>query len=179
MTELSISVDEMLARCPCCDYDRARLIKLARGRERMTAEEILRLRIPPKDRLWAVMHESLLPAPLLHELACQFALAALLAARKAGREPDPRSWAAIEAKRGWLRGELTDKDLRAAADAAWAAVDHATTWADAWTAACAARAAAADATWLSAADAYTYSDADAAQVKMIRAAIAKAKGDQS
>ena len=55
--------------------------------------------------------------PILHEAACVFAEGAL---RKA-KVTDPRSWAAIEAKRKWLRGEITDKALDAAWAAAWAA----------------------------------------------------------
>lgn len=63
---------------------------------------------------------------ILHEFACLCAERALTGERKMGREPDPRSWAAIEAKRKWLRGEIGDTELvaaRAAArDAVWAAV---------------------------------------------------------
>ena len=55
---------------------------------------------------------------LLHEFGCWCAERALLAEREAGRESDLRSWAVIEAKRKWLRGEITDRDLRAAASAA-------------------------------------------------------------
>ena len=56
----------------------------------------------------------------LHEFACWCAERALLRERDAGREPDPRSWDAVEAKRAWLRGEIDDKALAAAAAAAWA-----------------------------------------------------------
>jgi len=57
----------------------------------------------------------------LHEFACWCAEQALLRERAAGREPDPRCWEAIEAKRRWLRGEITDSDLAAARVAAWEA----------------------------------------------------------
>ncbi len=60
---------------------------------------------------------------VLHEFACWCAEQALLRERAAGREPDPRSWAAIEAKRRWLRGEVSNSELctarDAATDAAW------------------------------------------------------------
>ena len=93
----------------------------------------------------------------LHEFACWCAERALLRERDAGREPDPRSWDAVEAKRAWLRGEIDDKALAAAAYAAWAtaaaaraavyaaaaAVDAAVD--AAWATAAAARAAAVDA----------------------------------
>ena len=83
--------------------------------------------------------------PLLHEAACVFAEGAL----RIANVTDPRSWAAIEAKRKWLRGEITDNELAAAMAAAWAA---------AWDAAsdaarAAARAAATDAAWYAAWDA--------------------------
>lgn len=101
----------------------------------------------------------------LHEFACWYAEQALLREREAGREPDPRSWAAIEAKRKWLKGEIDDNQLdaayiaardaakdaaldaaRDAAFAAWAAAKVITWgWDTAWAAACAARDAAKDA----------------------------------
>ncbi len=58
---------------------------------------------------------------LLHEFACQCAEDALaLVAR-----PDERSVAAIEAKRRWLRGEITDEELDSASAEAWHALDSA------------------------------------------------------
>src|SRR3990172_7302602 len=38
----------------------------------------------------------------LHEFGVWGAYGALLAEREAGREPDPRSWATVSAKRRWL-----------------------------------------------------------------------------
>jgi len=86
---------------------------------------------------------------VLHEFACWSAEQALLGERKAGREPDKRSWAAIETKRKWLRGEATDEELDAAWDAAWDAQEEATYAASATSdaAASAANAAARGAAW--------------------------------
>ena len=56
-------------------------------------------------------------SPELNEWACCNAEVALLVAEV----DDPRSWAAIEAKRAWLRGEISDEELGAARDAARAA----------------------------------------------------------
>jgi hypothetical protein len=53
---------------------------------------------------------------ILHEFACWSAEQALL---QVGHEIDPRSWAALEVKRKWLKGEATDEELDAARDAAW------------------------------------------------------------
>ncbi len=73
---------------------------------------------------------------VLHEFACWCAEEALLKRKDAGEETDPRSWAAIEMKRKWLRGEATDAELAAACAAAWAAAwaaaraaDRAAAWA--------------------------------------------------
>ena len=91
----------------------------------------------------------------LHEFACWCAERGLAREREAGREPDARSWAGIEAKRRWLRGEISVRELaaaRAAARAATWAAAGAATWAAAWVAAeaaarAAARVAAGDAAW--------------------------------
>ncbi|MEA4884286.1 MAG: hypothetical protein VB144_11660 [Clostridia bacterium] len=77
----------------------------------------------------------------LHEFACWCAEQALERERAAGCEPDPRSWAAIEAKRAWLRGETSNAALDAARKAAVAAAKaavwdgtEAVAWAVAWAA---------------------------------------------
>jgi hypothetical protein len=79
---------------------------------------------------------------VLHEFACLCAERALTREREMGREPDPRSWAAIEAKRKWLRREIDDAKLAAAKAAAEAAA-RAAAWAAAEAAAWAAAGAAA------------------------------------
>jgi hypothetical protein len=78
----------------------------------------------------------------LHLFACDEAERAMARVEN----PDQRSVAAIVAKRAWLRGEITDKQLAAARDAAWAAARVAA-WAAAWDAA---RVAARDAAWAAA-----------------------------
>lgn len=70
---------------------------------------------------------------ILHEFACCCAEEVLLREREAGREPDRRSWAAIEAKHKWLKGQITDEELRAAESAAWSAAESAA-WSAAWSA---------------------------------------------
>ena len=65
---------------------------------------------------------------VLHEMACLCAEQALASIPN----PDPRSIAAIKAKRAWVRGEITDVELTAARDAAW---DAARAARDAWDAA--------------------------------------------
>ena len=132
----------------------------AEGRERFRIVSALRpewtalnvLALPDvsaKDKLWSVLREEFLPAELLHEFACRCAEYAFTFVEN----PDPRSVAAIEAKRAWLRGEITGVELAAARDAAvdttevaaWDAA-VAAAWAAAW-------AAAEDAAWAAAEDA--------------------------
>jgi hypothetical protein len=78
----------------------------------------------------------------LHEMACCSAEVALLIAGV----DDQRCWNAIEAKRAWRRGEITDSELAAARDAAGAAARAAARDA----AGAAARAAAGDEAWAAA-----------------------------
>ena len=148
-----VTIDEVMSWHPCENYTRKRVTDLFAGRETITALDIFDLDIPDEDKLWAVLRPGLIPEPTLHELACRFAEAALSKERSAGREPDPRSWAAIEAKRAWLRGEATDEELRAARVAAEDVPEAA--WAAAWTAAEAAGVAVMSAAW-------------AGQVEMVR-----------
>ncbi len=58
---------------------------------------------------------------LLHEIAAWVGRRVLKRERRAGREPDKRSWGALKAKQLWLQGKISDKELEAAARAAWAA----------------------------------------------------------
>src|SRR3972149_3595906 len=60
------------------------------------------------------VHQMVECETLLHEFACWCAEQALKSERKAGREPDPRSWEGIRVKRRWLKGEGPDKGLAAA-----------------------------------------------------------------
>lgn len=65
-----------------------------------------------------ILHGGRLPDTLLHEFACRCAEYALGFMKK----PDPRSIAAIAAKREWMRGEITSKKLTDAENAAWVAI---------------------------------------------------------
>ena len=79
---------------------------------------------------------------ILHEFALSVATGALCLQEARGEFTDPRSWAALEVKARWLRGEATTRELDAAGDAAWAAAETA--------AKAAARDAAGDAAWAAA-----------------------------
>jgi len=82
----------------------------------MTPLEILALRdIAPSDRLWIVLREEIIPARELRLIACWCAERALKRERAAGREPDARSWAAVEVSRRHANGLATVEELDAAA----------------------------------------------------------------
>ena len=143
---------------------RKRYARVAAMRDEWSALDVLALDgVSNEDKLWAVLREEFIDAPVLHEYACRCAEYALTFVR----EPDSRSIAAIEAKRKWLRGEISNDDLTAARAAAWdaaraTACDAAwAAWAAAWTA---------DAAW-AAANAAAWAAADAArehEVKLLK-----------
>ena len=90
-----------------------------------------------RKHLWVADASS-----VLHEFGCYVAEQALEQERAAGREPDERSWAAIESKRRWVRGEANDAELSAAwwaarsaaESAARSAAESAAWWAAWWAA---------------------------------------------
>ena len=128
-----VTLDEFLSFKPCWlddEQGRRRLRYYARklGRSADALEILTLRRIPADERLWAVLREEFIPAPILHEFACRCAEDALSRIDN----PDPRSIHAIAVKRRWIAGEATDEELAAARTAAWAA--QAATWAT-WTAA--------------------------------------------
>lgn len=117
----TVTVEQVLSWRPCEPYRRGRIEALFAGRQELSALEILALDIPAEHRLWAVLREDLIAAETLHEFACRCAESVLYSERAAGREPDLSCWAAIEAKRKWLRGEITDRELRTVEAASWRA----------------------------------------------------------
>ena len=97
--------DDLIGWGPCWAENEAGQRRLTYYKRKLggkaTALDILRQnRIPAEDRLWVVLREECLPAYIPHEFAFRCAEAALALVDN----PDPRSVAAIEAKRRWLRG---------------------------------------------------------------------------
>ena len=95
------------------------------SRQEWTALDILRLPedlVSNADKLWLVLREELIDAPILHEFACRCAERALFLIDN----PDSRSVAAVAAKRAWLKGDITDRQLDSACDAAYDAACAAT-----------------------------------------------------
>ena len=148
---------------------RQRYARVAAMRDEWSALDVLALDgVSNTDKLWAVLREEFIDAPVLHEYACRCAEYALTFVR----EPDSRSIAAIEAKRKWLRGEISNDDLTAA----WAAADaaaRAAAWAAARAAAWAAWDTANAATWAAWAAAWAAANAAAWTADAARAAARK------
>lgn len=137
----TITYEDFVSFNPCWLTDESKraehkkqLARYRAMRDEWTALDILRLDdVTAQDRLWLVLREELIDAPVLHEFACRCAERALSLVDK----PDKRSLAAIETKRAWMRRECSDDDL-AASRAASRASSRAAAWAAACAAACAA-----------------------------------------
>jgi len=112
-----ITTEVIMTHNPCDDYPESRISELiGKGK---TPLEILDLPIPSQDRIWVLTREEILSDQILHEFAllCEESVLHIYEDRHPG---DRRPRNAIEAKRRWLRGEITDMELSEAADAAWA-----------------------------------------------------------
>ena len=100
---------------------RGKFARIAAIKNEWTALDVLNLPdVSAQDKFWSVLREEFIEAPILHEFACRCAEYALSFVES----PDPRSIAAIEAKRKWLRGEITDAELAAARVAARVAAQN-------------------------------------------------------
>lgn len=136
----TITYEDFVSFSPCwLTYEEERkeheeqLARYRAMRDEWSAIDILRLDdVNAEDRMWLVLREELIDAPILHEFACRCAERALSRIDK----PDERSIAAIEAKRKWLSGEIPEEAMDAALDEAWNAARSAARAAE-WAAACA------------------------------------------
>lgn len=140
----TVTVEQFRKFGPCwleTAEGRGKFARIAAIKNEWTALDVLNLPdVSVQDKFWSVLREEFIEAPILHEFACRCAEYALSFVES----PDPRSIAAIEAKRKWLRGEITDAELDAARGEARDAAHDATMYA----ARIAARVAAQDAAWV-------------------------------
>jgi hypothetical protein len=107
--------------------------------------------VSSSDKFWLLFRDEFIPENDLHEIACKFA-ESVLHIYEEQYPNDQRPLQAIEAKRKFIKGEISEKKVYAARAAAWDARDaaEAAAWnaagaaarAAAWAAAGAARAAA-------------------------------------
>ena len=127
---------------PCEDWPKSRVRKAVPRRIGLV-DFLASKHIPAVDRLWVALHEELLSPRVVRLFTCDSAERELNREREAGREPDTRSWAAVEVARRYADGAATDDELSAA-------------WYAAWSAAAVARSAARSAAWSAARSASRY-----------------------
>jgi len=121
----NVTVNEFIKFHPC--YSEEEIMEIAGEKTEWTALDVLNLeQVPIDDRLWAVIREEFIEAPILHEFACRCAERVLSRIKN----PDPRLIKAIEAKRAWLLGKISDEELDAAREDSWDAARE-----DSWDAA--------------------------------------------
>ena len=91
---------------------------IPREKELFTALDVLNLEgISDELKISVFEITGFIHSDILNEFVCRCVERALSRVEN----PDPRSVAVIQAKRAWLRGEITDAELDAARDAAWVA----------------------------------------------------------
>ena len=91
---------------------------IPREKELFTALDVLNLEgISDELKISVVEITGFIHSDILNEFACVCAERAL----RRVEHPDPRSVAAIAAKRAWMKGEISDAELAAASAAAWVA----------------------------------------------------------
>ena len=113
-----ITIDELLGWGTCSSYTREVCLEISAGKESMTPLEIAALPILAEDRLWVLLRPSIIPERELHLLACKWGEEVLPFFERTYPNNDrPRK--AIEAKRLWIEGKISDEDLSIARAAAW------------------------------------------------------------
>ena len=108
-----ITTEQIMLWNPCDRYNEGIVSDLIGDGK--TPIEITELEITIEDRLWVLLRPEIIPEMDLHSIACDFAQSV------AHFSTDPRVQAAIDAKRKWIAGKISDKELEAARAAAWAA----------------------------------------------------------
>ena len=137
----AVTIEQVIAWQPCgvnddddgVNYTPQQIERLFAGRDTVTAEDIAALPIPKEDIIWALLHEEIVTEREMHLMACDFAESVVSLCGD-----DPRPQAAIDAKRLWINGEISDSELAEARDAARAEARDAA-WAEARAAAWAAQ----------------------------------------
>ena len=95
----TVTVEQFRKFGPCwleTAEGREKFARIAAIRNEWTALDVLNLPdVSVQDKFWSVLREEFIEAPILHEFACRCAEYALSFVES----PDPRTIAAIEAKR--------------------------------------------------------------------------------
>lgn len=139
---MNINLEYIKTFCPCEEFSIDEYVEAGHEKFNGTVLDFLNLKgVSIENKLCVILTEEIIPENDLHELACKFAESVLHLFEKE-YPTDKRPRLAIDAKRKYIKGEITKHDLDAAWDAAWAAA-----WAVTWDDALDARAAAWDAAW--------------------------------
>lgn len=152
MTRALLIPDELIRPWPCWTVEEIENLvgKLAGDRARYTLPQLVsqlqRLAVSAVNRLWVALHPAWGHDDATFRLwACDCAERALKREREVGREPDARSWGALEVARRHAMEQATNADLAEAWEAAWEAarglVPAGKAWRAAWPASRNARAA--------------------------------------
>jgi hypothetical protein len=146
-----VTIEDIMSWGPCDTYPRERIKKLMGRKKYVTLNDIWKAKLDePYDYFWLILREEFISERNLHKIAI-YAAKLVLPIFEEKYPDDKRLRQAIEAKKKWLRGKISDEELNIASDTAWAASYAAWTasdaandvaWAAAWAASYNARAAA-------------------------------------
>jgi hypothetical protein len=119
---MKITVDTPLIMSlkPCPDWPESR-VREAVPEEIPIVDFLRAAHIPPQDKLWVAFRKDFCSTLIMSLFAYDCAERALTRERDAGRDPDERSWAAVDVARRHALGMATDAELAAARAAAWSA----------------------------------------------------------
>jgi hypothetical protein len=118
-----ITRESLRAAAACYDVDRIDELVPPEGIAvtRANVDKMRAAGVPNDDIHWALCRAAGDHPREHREHACWCARRALESERVAGREPDSRSWAAVDVADQFARGEVSLKELAAAMDAAMGA----------------------------------------------------------
>jgi hypothetical protein len=136
-----VTIDDIMSWEPCNTYPEERIKKLMGRKKYITLDDIWKVELDYKeDYFWLALRPEFISESNLHKIAI-YAAELVLPIFEEKYLDDKRPRQAIEAKKKWLKGKISDKELEdawvAARDAAWATASYAASyaaWAAAWTA---------------------------------------------
>jgi hypothetical protein len=136
-----VTIEDVMSWYPCSRYPRERIKKLMGRKKYVTLNDIWKAKLDnEEDYLWLVLREEFITEHNLHKIAI-YAAKLVLPIFEEKYPDDKRPRQAIEAKKKWLKGKISNEELKKARydarDAARAAVSdaaRAAIWAAIWVA---------------------------------------------
>jgi len=114
-----LTVDDIMEWVTCREWPREKVQEKFGKRKTVTPLQLAGAEgVEAQDKLWILLSPEIIPEKKLQLLACDFAEDVLPIYEKA-YPGDKRSRQVIEAKRKWVRGEISDEQLAEARDATW------------------------------------------------------------